>query len=344
MKTGILTFHDADNYGALLQAYALQQTLKKLGMESEFVEIEREVKKAEPQQKNGPMAVFMKRVTEASERRKKLFEEFRNGYLEISPCYRREETEQLNDRYQLFLVGSDQVWNWKIPDVDPRYFLPFAADEKKYSYAASFGTSEVPEKVAGWTAEQLKKFRRISVREESGRQLAEKLTGRTAQVHPDPTLLLERQDWEKISEQRESDYVLLFLLVYDEEAVRKAREIAEQKKVSVKIVTAAFLPQLGVDAWCTSGVTEWITLIRNAQAVVTNSFHGTVFSILFEKEFVVIPLKGELAGRNGRIEELLEKTGLSENRDFERAGEALRQMRREAEQYFREVGKENGCL
>lgn len=343
MKTGILTFHDADNYGALLQAYALQQTLNELGMENEFVAIERE-QRSNPQQTNGPMAVFMKRVTEAGEKRKKLLEQFRMEYLEISPMYRKEEVEQLNDRYQCFLVGSDQVWNFKIPDVDPRYFLPFAAKEKKYSYAASFGSGEIPKKVAAWCEAQLKTFRRISVREESGRELVKALTGAEAQVHADPTLLLERADWEKLSEERESNYVLLFLLVYDAQAVQRAKEIASQKGLELRTVTAAFLPQLGIDAWCSTGVQEWITLVRNAQFVITNSFHGTVFSILFEREFEVIPLKGELSSRNGRIEELLQKTGLAESRDFSKAKQVIEQMRKEAYSYLMEVGKENGII
>lgn len=343
MRVGILTFHDADNYGALLQAYALQQTLKKLGMENEFVAIEREQKKT-LSPSNGPMAVFMKRVAEAGEKRKQLFELFRTDCLEISPLYRREEAELLNNRYQWFLVGSDQVWNFKIPDVDPRYFLPFAAKEKKYSYAASFGSSELPEKVAPWCSEQLKTFQRISVREESGRNLVKTLTGMDAKVHADPTLLLERTDWEEISEEREGNYVLLFLLVYDEQAVRRAKEIASEKSLELKTVTAAFLPQLGIEAWCNTGVQEWITLVRNAQFVITNSFHGMVFSILFEREFEVIPLKGELSARNGRIEELLNKTGLAASRDYVKAKQVIEQMRKEAFSYLVEVGKENGIV
>lgn len=343
MKIGILTFHDADNYGALLQAYALQQTLQKLGMESEFVAIEREKKKEQPLPQ-GPMAVFMKKAAEAGEKRKALFEAFRNDCLQISETFRKEEANRLNDRYKLFLVGSDQVWNVKIPDVDARYFLPFAAGDKKYSYAASFGAKEIPQKAAAWCKEQLQTFRRISVREESGKALLEQLTGQTANVHADPTLLLERADWDKISEERESNYVLLFLLVYDAEAVARAKELASQRQLELKIVTAAFLPQLGMDAWCTTGVREWVTLIRNAQYVITNSFHGTVFSILYERDFEAVPLKGELRARNGRIEELLQKTGLTEERDFTKAGQAIAQMRAEAINYLTEIGKENGII
>lgn len=343
MKIGILTFHEADNYGALLQAYALQQTIKKLGMESEFVAIEREPKQTVPQN-SAAMAVFMKRVAQAGEKRKEMLKQFRNTYLDISPMYRKEEVQQLNDRYSFFLAGSDQIWNFKIPEVDPRYFLPFASREKKYSYAASFGSGEIPEKVSAWCSSQLKTFRHISVREESGKKLVKSLTGAEAQVHADPALLLERADWEKISEERESNYVLLFLLVYDAEAVQRAKELALQKGAELKIVTAAFLPQLGMEAWCGTGVQEWVTLVRNAQAVVTNSFHGTVFSILFEREFEVIPLKGELSSRNGRIEELLQKTGLAETRDFAKAKQVIGQMRKEAYDYLREAGREHGLI
>lgn len=344
MKTGILTFHDADNYGALLQAYALQQTLKKLGMDNELIDIARDAKPDTKIPEKGPMAVFMKRVTEVGEKRKKLFQAFREEYLDVSPKYEKSEVSRLNEEYSLFFAGSDQIWNFKIPDVDPRYFLPFASDDKKYSYAASFGAKEIPEKVRSWCGEQLKTFRKLSVREESGNQIIQTLTGREAQVHADPTLLLERADWEQISKEKESNYVFLFLLVYDEEAVNKAKEIAKERNLELKTVTAAFIPQLGMNAWCEVGVPEWITWIRNAQYVVTNSFHGTVFSILFEKEFEAVPLKGELSARNGRIEELLRKTGLTEGRDFEKAKAVIAGMRREALDYLTEIGKEHGII
>lgn len=104
MKTGILTFHDADNYGALLQAYALQQTLNKLGIANEFVAIERE-QKEHAKQAAGPMAIFMKRVACAGEKRKQLFEEFRKEYLEISTVYRKSEADRINDKYSFFWLG-----------------------------------------------------------------------------------------------------------------------------------------------------------------------------------------------------------------------------------------------
>lgn len=338
MKTGILTFHDSDNYGALLQAYALQQTLNKLGMENEFVAIAREKKSGSPSNVSGPMAVFMKRVNEAGEKRKKLFEEFRAEYLNISTVYRPEEAELLNSRYACFISGSDQVWNFRIPDVDPRYFLTFAENAKKYSYAASFGSCEVPEKVVPWCSEQLKTFQSISVREESGRRLVKALTGCDAQVHADPTLLLDKADWERISEERESNYVLLFLLIYDEEAVKRAKEIASEAGLELRVITAAFIPQLGIGAWCNTGVCEWITLFRNARYVITNSFHGTVFSIIFERAFEVIPLKGELSSRNVRIDELLARTGLTEARDFTGAKEEIAKMREDALGYLEQIG------
>lgn len=344
MKIGILTFHDADNYGAMLQAYALQQTLKKLRMDNELIDIEREPKSDAKLPEKGPMAVFMKRVTEAGRKRKTLFDAFREEYLEISPKYRKDEVMRLNDEYSFFVAGSDQVWNFKIPDVDPRYFLPFASNDKKYSYAASFGGSEVPEKVSTWCGEQLKTFQKISVREDGGSRIVKTLTGREAQVHADPTLLLKKEDWESISEEREGSYILLFLLVYDEEAVNRAKEIAKQRNLELKTITAAFIPQLGMSSWSDVGVPEWITWVRNSKYVVTNSFHGTVFSIIFEKEFEVIPLKGELSARNGRIEELLQKTGLAEKRDFERAKSVIEAMRQEAYGYLTEIGKEHGII
>lgn len=344
MKTGILTFHDVDNYGAVLQAYALQQTLKKLGIDNEFVAIER-VKKDAPQiTAKGPMAAFARKLKEAGEERSRLFEKFREDCMEISSLYSQKELGELEDAYAYFLAGSDQVWNVRIPDVDPRYFLTFASPEKRCSYAASFGSGELPDQVASWCGKQLEQFAHISVREESGKELIKRLTEKQAKVHVDPTLLLERVDWERISEELEEEYVLLFLLNYDEEAVKLAKAEAEKRNVGLKVVTAAFLPQLGMDAWCKTGVRPWISLMRNARYVVTNSFHGTVFSIIFEREFCAVPLKGELSSRNGRIRELLDKTGLSAGRDYDYAKQVIGRMRLEALSYLKELGNVYGVI
>lgn len=312
MKIGILTFHNADSYGAVLQAYALQQTLAKLGADSEFVQINVPVKEQPAaQQTPAAAALFARRIQAEGQKREALFADFRQKYMRISPAY--QPTDPIDQDYDHFIAGSDQIWNFRIPGADARYFLPFAAAKKRHSYAASFGADALPEQTKDWAGKQLSLFQNISVREASGCGIVEDLTGRQAEVCLDPTLLPDRADWEALAPKQEGeDYVLLFLLKYDEVLVKKAQTQAEQLGIPLKVVTAAFMPQLGIPAWNSTGVTQWLTAIRNARCVFTNSFHGMVFSMIYGRSFHIQRLGGELSSRNGRLEEMLQQLQLSE--------------------------------
>ena len=300
MKTGILTFHDVSNYGALLQAYGLQQTVNKLGSDSEFVSITRKVQKVKPS--NSP---FAKKMLKEKEKRDLFFDEFRNRYLIVSRNY--EQGEAINDDYDVFITGSDQVWNTSIADVDARYFLPFASPEKRFSYAASFGEALVAENNRDWIAKQLLQFSGLSVREEKGKEIIKELTGRDSLVCIDPVFLLDPEEWLSLTaEYTGNPYLLLFLLQYDEEFVKMAKEEASKRGIDIKIVTAGFMPQLGFEAWSSTSVNDWLTLIRNASCVYSDSFHALAFSLIFKTDYCRKPLGGQLQGRNGRTEELLQ--------------------------------------
>lgn len=343
MKIGILTFHEADSYGAVLQAYALQQTLKKLGAESEFVQIQTTQKQPSPAAPASPAAaLFARRIQAESKKREALFSAFRQEYMRISRPY--QPADPIDGDYDCFIAGSDQIWNFRIPGADARYFLPFAKPEKRFSYAASFGADELPEKARDWVAKQLSQFRGISVREASGCPIVEALTGKAAQVCLDPTLLPDREDWQKLApETGDAPYVLLFLLKYDEALVAKAREEAQKRGIPLRVVSAAFMPQVGMDAWNTTGVTGWLSAIRNAQCVFTNSFHGMVFSMIFGRSFCVQRLTGELSSRNGRLVEMLASLALSEaletvvEPDYDRVWKLLDQRKAASVAYLRSI-------
>ena len=342
MKIGILTFHQADSYGAVLQAYALQQTLKTLGAESRFVQIRMPAPPAESKPAAGGAAIFARKLQAEGQKRKALFGDFRREYMEISREYA--PTDDIDGDFDCFLAGSDQIWNFRIPGADARYFLPFARPEKRYSYAASFGAEGLPEKTKAWAARQLSAFQAISVREESGCRIVKELTGRDAVVCLDPTLLPERTHWEKLTrEEPEGDCVLLFLLNYDEMLLEKARQEADRLGVPLRVITASFMPRLGMAAWNTTGVTDWLTAIRNARCVFTNSFHGMVFSMIFGRSFHVQRLTGELSSRNGRIEGMLASLGLSSaledpvQPDYEKVWGLLEERKEASLDYLRSI-------
>lgn len=346
MKIGILTFHEADSYGAVLQAYALQQTLRALGAESEFVQIDMP-SKAQPEAAPATpaAALFARRIQAEGKKREALFADFRQQHMNISRPY--QPTEDIDGDYDCFVAGSDQIWNFRNPAADIRYLLPFARPEKRYSYAASFGGEDLPEKARDWAAQQLVKFRDISVREQSGCRIVKELTGREAQVCLDPTLLLGREDWEAMTEEENAEpYVLLFLLQYEEGLVAKARAEAEKQGLPLRVVTASFMPQLGMSAWNTTGVAQWVSAIRHARCVFTNSFHGMVFSLIFGRAFHVQRLTGELSSRNGRLEQLLEFLQLSDalqtvvEPDVDRVWSRMEERRNESLDYLRRMMKQ----
>ena len=308
MRIGILTLHMADSYGAVLQAYALQRTLTGLGAENELVSFVRE-RPVRPQVRpKGPLAV---RMEKAAWERAGRFEEFRRKRLVHAGPIPWREAARLDGMYDRFVAGSDQVWNLRIPEVGEGHFLTFTPPEKRFSYAASFGGEAVPERAKDWCAKALGSFRGLSVREESGRAEIAALTSRDAAVCVDPVLLPDRSFWEELAVVPDSGpYVFLFLMQYNAELAGMASDYAREHDLALRTVTAAFIPRFGFSAWTDAGPEDWLSLIRHAECVFTNSFHGTAFALLFGRRLRTAGLTGDLAGRSGRITELLRTAGL----------------------------------
>ena len=313
MKACIATFHKADNYGAVLQAYALQKALEKLGVQSGFIEFEELERKANPVREARGKAphAFVERLRKAGKDRSALFDEFRAKYLKCATPVSAEQSGTLNDIYDVFIAGSDQVWNLKLPEADERYFLPFAKPDKRVSYAASFGTDKIPDNLKEWYKERLNGFHSISVREESGREIVEELTGKDCAVCLDPVLVLNREEWMSLAAQQSGKpYLFLYMVDYDAQLAASAKSEAEERGLELKTATAGFIPQFGIDAWSGVGVEKWLSLIYNSEGVFTNSFHCTAFAMIFGKPVETAMLKEGLARRNGRLEELLRLGGL----------------------------------
>ena len=310
MKFGILTLHEANSYGAVLQSYALQTALERLGAQAEFVAFTHEKAAAAPQ-KSAPPSPLIARIRQAGEQRNAHFDAFRGQWLHCAEPILWKDKASAAEKYDRFIAGSDQVWNPRIPEVDERYFLTFAPPAKRYSYAASFGSGDLPENFRGWCAGQLSDFQGLSVREESGKKLLADLTGRDATVCLDPTLLLDREEWSKLTGEIDGErYALLFMLKYDPQLYERAQGEAQKQGLELRVVSAEFIPKLGFDAWSGVGVEKWLSLIKGAECVFTNSFHGAVFTLIFERPLAVSRLTGELSSRNGRIEELLKNMGM----------------------------------
>lgn len=317
MKIGILTFHDADNYGAVLQAYALQEVIKQMGYVVEIIDYKQENiienYKIIAIKKNNIKA-FIKSVISSiikykTRKEKKIkFTLFRNSYLDITK-------ESFSDSSQItgfdvFIVGSDQVWNSEIIGGDKAYYLDFCTgNERKISYAASVGKDYLNNDEINNLIHNISEFDSISVREDSTAKLISELTGKSIPYVVDPTLLTDENIWNKFNSKKLVNEKYLF--VYGMMGDKTVNEVAERmsKELDLEIVSinsSEVFKNKNVKLFNNASPEQFVSLIKHASFVVTNSFHGTAFSILFNKDFLTIPHKS----RSSRMVSLLKNLKL----------------------------------
>lgn len=217
--------------------------------------------------------------------------------------------------YNTYIVGSDQVWNPSANSSIEPYFLTFAPKEaKKISYASSFGVSHIAPELQERFKKLLSNIDVISVREASGVELVKQLTGRNAELVVDPTLLLNKQEWMpymKVYPDMPKRYVLIYQLSDSNTIVKLAKQIGIERNIPVyRICKRAFhvKKDTGVINILDAGPAEFLFLIAHAEYVITNSFHGTAFSVNFSVPFYTVVSSAKK--NNSRMESLLASTGL----------------------------------
>lgn len=318
-KIGILTFHNAMSYGAVLQAYALQQSLHKVGAETEFInymcmDIYNAHVRILPKTKNLKFNLKMLLMGRKRYKWRSLLENFRRQYLTESQKVDRDGLQGIGEKYSKVVDGSDQVFNDVCTGFDKTYFLDFVPDEKKYTYAASFGFNTLPVEKREAYHERLKGFQRLSIREESGCKIVESVVDTIPECHIDPTFLLPKEEWEKIviEPKRKKPYILVFSVLKPVHMIDYALKLGREKDCEVLYLeNYAFPKKKGLHYIGPVAPNEFIGLIKNAEYIVTNSFHGMAFSIMYQKKFIV-----ELntsASRNYRCADLLAKLGIKNN-------------------------------
>ncbi len=305
MRIGLITFHWSTNYGAVLQAYALSETLKAQGAQVDIIDYyPRKFKK------NYFNAIKTRHIKKIKRRIKdvpkdKRIEQFRQKYFNRTNyyCSCKQLKRQLPE-YDCYICGSDQIWNMSyIMHGEHRktfvYFLDFAPKDKILaSYAASFGVKECDRSLKDGIKEQLMKLDFVSVRENTGVDIIKDMGIDDVCVVPDPTLLLEQQDYEELITdvgKMTGNFVYILHNKYND-----ALEIVDYLKSNGEELHYSD----------SESVEQWIANIKNAKRVITNSFHGVVFSILFRKQFVAVLIKN--SGMNDRLLTLLEKLGLED--------------------------------
>lgn len=325
MKIKTITCHDVYNPGASLQAYALASYLRGCGHEVEIIDYKpvylRHYRLAGVPD-NSPfdrpllrqayqIAKFPGRLYDRlTSRRKKAFDRFTAEFLPLSEAV-YPDAASLNaapPEAELYIAGSDQIWNPLFRNgKDPAFFLSFVPEgRRKVSYAASFAVDTLASEDAQRMKPWLEKLNAIAVRESSGVALLKQMGLAGIQV-VDPVFLLSKEQWEEIAVKPElRDYIL----IYDFDNSPKIKEIAQaiSRQTGKKLVS--LFPVDWADAvWADAGPREFLGAVQNAGLVLSNSFHATAFSMIFQKEFYVV---NRTEGINARMKDLVEGLGLTD--------------------------------
>lgn len=294
MKAGVVTFQSANNYGAVLQAYALQEYLSDHFAETSIINyhnanIDKSYKKPSLEDIVKQPKGYLFRTIQYYLYRGKFnkIEEFRRKHLNLTKIYSEDTVKDALHEADIFITGSDQVWNYLIIGRDPSYFLEFAKSKKTCSYAASFGVSDIPIEYQAFYKESLQYIDYISVRENQGKHIVEELKSGRVDVLPDPTLLLPLSEWNKIKKPPKyfGRYILVYKITASENLLKFAKLISRKTKLPIIYIPNDLKSGIVGTVKLNVGPEEWLGYIDNAEYVITNSFHGTVFSILFRKRF-----------------------------------------------------------
>lgn len=311
MKIGILTFHWGTNYGGVLQSFALQETLKKMGHTVEiinFAPLSHRDKLLQCLRLRSPSKTFKLFIERLKEKK---FKPFRKLHLNCGKrYYSLAELEKDPPELDVYISGSDQVWSPFIAlGVGKPYYLPFGVPTvKRISYAASLGSLEFPKEILNKVKPYLDRFDGISVREVSSVKILKDAGYENVELMPDPALLLEKSDLEKLLKNKKStkkdEFCLYYILQENQDVINQLFNYSK-KKGNISVISTKELKNSMI------GIEEWLMNIKDSKFIVTNSFHGVIFSILFEKQFVVTPIIGKWSVMNDRIFTLLEKFNLS---------------------------------
>jgi len=349
---GILTFPYPENrnFGAILQGYAIQKMIEKeVNQEVTLINYYPSVKG------NFIRGILLKTLGKG-------FIEFSETFLNVTKRYHgNNDLKELNKFFDTFIVGSDQVWRplW-LKEFLPKYFFDFVdKDKKKIAFAASFGVDfwEGNETQTENIKKLAKKFDFVSVREESGKKICKDIFDIEAQWVLDPTMMIDIEDYQPIFEDYKSKkhmkkpYIAHMLLDDDEKLRKRTYEIAENLSANIIELKGKRLSLFGKVQYKYNGVSQWLTYLKDSKLVITDSFHCTVFSILFKKEFIVVanPRRGkarlinllkkfEITGRFfDDIDKVIESGVLDKKIDYSKADKKLKEYKESSLQFLRKA-------
>lgn len=298
MRVGILTFQNTTNYGAMFQAYALQTFVNQycaceiLNYTNSTLKDRYEINPF----KAKSIKDFVKKSLHYKENKKNMliFDEFKRKKLNISDEeYNESNIAKADLKYDLFIAGSDQVWNFKLTNYDRNYFLTFASNKaKRNSYAASLGVSKLNESDEQFLKELITQQNNISVRENEGKNLIDDVISEKEKnminVNIDPVFLLSLKDWDKLIGNVNvtyNNYLFIYEVAYIPEILEFAKKIAKDKNLKILYVSASNKKLSGAITLKNITPLQFLKYIKNAEIIITSSFHGMAFSVIFNKIF-----------------------------------------------------------
>lgn len=302
MKVALLTIYNVINYGAELQAYATCRVLEKLGCDVELIDL----------RLNYSKAPLLSRILYWKQNHS--FKMFRRFAFPKKTC-RYQSLEALKQNppiADLYLVGSDQVWNTDITrEIASAFFLDFGADSiKRASYASSFGSEEWKGKpeITRIALKRLKEFVGVSVREQSGLEILKNKFGIESVLVLDPTMLFDGYS-ALAGEVKQKNEIVCYKFIQNDDFFSVGRYISSKLQSPIRILNSNNRVHRGYKYNYPSGVKEWVKSIAESSFVLTDSFHGLAFSIIYRKQFIVFVAN---PNRIGRLQNLLEMLGLED--------------------------------
>lgn len=313
MKIGILTFHKVNNVGAVLQAFALCKYINRNFCDAEIIDYT-------PQNMIPRKKTVLYRFLRCGKRMltphisireivvDKKFEKFRNDFYSMSEktYYGDEEIRDNVPRYDIYISGSDQVLNITLTGTSRAYYLDFVNDAIKISYASSFGREDITDIEKMLIREALPQFTALSFREKSASELVKQILGVSSTVVIDPVFLMNKSEWTKIiGNQRliKNKYIFVYSMENTDLLKQTVSLVKNHYNYPVVVVYGGLkVGKIAGKKKAFTGPTEWLNYLYNAEIVITNSFHGTAFSLLFEKQFCTV----KHSTRNARLEHLFD--------------------------------------
>lgn len=284
-KIGLVTWYNLGyNYGTMLQAFATSTFLVKNGFMVDIIDLKKGKKQCFKMRLiNFYLYFFNHKIFKRNINMKKWIDQ----NLEVKIFNSYEDLKKFQNNYFAFVCGSDQIWNNNNGKVNPFYYLQFAPYNKRIAYAPSIGREFIPDDIQEEFAKYVKEIKYLSIREKKGAEIINKLTGIKCPVYADPTLLLCENEWInilKLKKTKEDKYIFVYLLNYNVKLLNEIKSYAKSVNVKIKY----YVPKSkSIDHNLCDDPFTFLQNLYNSSYVITDSYHGMLFSINFNKEFLI---------------------------------------------------------